>query len=191
MSALVNLKNPKAADKLLERGEKLLVAYKGSKFAHPAEKNELIHIATVLGRLISDSGNERAVKFLDELVRLDDGHTPEISVARMRVKPGDFTISPTALKTPWGLTTTAQVAAELAAMFPRTEEVQKMRAAAPVLLRRMAERLSILYGEEDKKNIIAAPDFIRAFAQFKTKDLDAFLRMASCARRCFCPHGSR
>lgn len=176
MSALGSLKNPKAADKLLERGEKLLVGYKSSKFAHPAEKNELIHIATVLGRLIADSGNERAVKFLDELVKLDDGHTPEFSIARMRVKPGDFTISPTALKTSWGLTTTAQVAAELAAMFPRTEEVQKMRTAAPALLRRMAARLSTLYTEEDKKTVIAAPDFIRAFAAFKTKDLDAFLR---------------
>ncbi len=195
MSALVSLKNPKAADKLLERGEKLLIGYKISKFAHPVEKNELIHIATVLGRLISDSGNERAVKFLDELVKLDDGRTPEISIARMRVKPGDFTISPTALKTSWGLTTTAQVGAELAAMFPRTQEVQKMRSAAPVLLRRMADRLSTPYttavptspfstaselsppySDEDKRNIIAAPDFIRAFAQFKTKDLDVFLR---------------
>lgn len=195
MSALVSLKNPKAADKLLDRGEKLLTAYKISKFAHPVEKNELIHIATVLGRLISDSGNERAVKFLDELVKLDDGHTPEISIARMRVKPGDFMISPTALKTSWGLSTTAQVGAELAAMFPRTPEVQKMRAAAPVLLRRMADRLSTPYStavptspfaaaselsppysDEDKKNLIASPEFIRAFAQFKTKELDAFLR---------------
>jgi len=176
MSALVSLKNPKAADKLLERGEKLLVGYKSSKFAHPAEKNELVHIATVLGRLMSDSENERAVKFLDELVKLDDGHTAEFSVARMRVKPGDFTISPTALKTSWGLTTTAQVAAELAAMFPRTEEIQKMRASAPALLRRMAARLSTTYADEDKKTVIAAPDFIRAFARFKTKDLDAFLR---------------
>ncbi len=177
MSALGSLRNPKAADKLIERGEKLLVGYKSSKFAHPAEKNELIVIATVLGRLLADSGNERTVKFLDELVRLDDGHTTEFSVARMRVKPGDFTISPTALKTSWGLTTTAQVAAELAAMFPRTEEVQKMRTAAPALLRRMADRLSTPYTDEDKKNIIAAADFIRAFAAFKPKDLDVFLRM--------------
>jgi hypothetical protein len=56
MSALGGLRNPKAADKLIERGEKLLFGYKSSKFAHPAEQNELITIATVLGRLISDSG---------------------------------------------------------------------------------------------------------------------------------------
>jgi cyclophilin family peptidyl-prolyl cis-trans isomerase/HEAT repeat protein len=195
MSALASLKNPKAADKLLYRGEKLLTAYKISKFAHPVETNELIMIAAVLGRLIPDSGNERAVKFLDELVKLDDAHTPEISIARMRVKPGDFTISPTALKTSWGLITTAQVGAVLAATFPRTAEIQKMRTAAPILLRRMADRLSTPYSfaaptsflattdgrstpyaDEDKKNLMAAPEFIRAFAQFKTKDLDAFLR---------------
>ena len=194
--SLGSLKDLKAADKLLERGEKLLTEYKQSKFAHPIEKNELVEIATVLGRLLPDTGHERAVKLLDELVKLDDGHTAEISVARMRVKPGDFTISPTALKTSWGLSTTAQVAGELANVFPRNDEVKKMRDAAPVLLRRMAERLStayttkskawrvataekpsMMYSDEDRKNLLAAPDFIRAFAQFKTKDLDAFLRM--------------
>ena len=174
--SLGSLKNPKAADKLLERGEKLLADYKKSKFAHPAEKNELIQIATVLGRLLPDAGNERAVIFLDELVTLDYGRTSEISVARMRVKPGDFMISKTALHTWWGLSTTAQVGAELASTFPKTDEVQKMKTAAPILLRRMADRLSTPYTDEDKKNIIAAPDFIRAFAQFKSKDLDAFLR---------------
>ncbi len=174
--SLAAMRDPKAADKLIERGEKLLGDYKRSKFAHPAEKNELIELVTVIGRLLSDSGNERAVKLLDELVKLDDGHTPEISVARMRVKPGDFTISPNALHTWWGLSTTAQVAGELANMFPKTEEVKKMRNAAPALLRRMADNLASAYPGEGKKNVIAAPDFIRAFAAFKTKDLDAFLR---------------
>ena len=176
MSALAALKNPKASDKLIERGEKLLAGYKSSKFPHPVEQNELVHLATVIARLLADSGNERAVKFLDEFVKLDDGHTPEIAVARMRVRPGDFTISPTALKTSWGLTTTAQVAAELGPMFPRNTDVQKLRSETPALLRRMANRLSIIYTDEDKKTVIAAPDFIRAYAAFKPKDLDYFLR---------------
>lgn len=175
--SLAALKDPKAADKLIERSEMLLAAYKRSKFAHPSEKNELIEIVTVLGRLIPDTGNERAVKLLNELVKLDDGHTPEISIARMRVKPGDFVISPNALHTSWGLSTTAQVAGELAAIFPRTEEVKKMRDAAPILLRRMGDNLATGYPGEGKANVIAAPDFIRAFAQFKTNDLDTFLRM--------------
>lgn len=194
--SLASLKDPKAADKLLDRGERLLIDYKASKFAQPIEKNELVEIAVALGRLLPDIENERAVKFLDELVKLDDGRTAEISVARMRVKPGDFIISPTALKTSWGLSTTAQVAGELANMFPRNEEVKRLRDAAPALLRRMADRLSTAYttkarswrlgtpdrpsttySDEDRKNLLAAPEFIRAFAKFKTKDLDAFLRM--------------
>jgi len=194
--SLGSLKDPKAADKLLDRGEKLLVDYKKSKFAQPIEKNELVEIANALGRVLPDIENERAVKFLDELVKIDDGRTAEISVARMRVKPSDFIISPTALKTSWGLSTTAQVAGELANVFPRNEEVKKMRDAAPALLRRMADRLSTAYttkapswrpgtpdkpstkySDEDRKNLLAAPEFIRAFAKFKTKDLDAFLRM--------------
>ncbi len=175
--SLGGLRDPKAADKLFERGEKLLANYKRSKFAHPVEMNELIEIATVLGRLLPDIGNERAVKFLDELVTLDDGHNADIAVARMRVKPGDFKISPDALRTWWGLSTTAQVAAELARIFPKTEEVKKMRDAAPTLLRRLGDSLATAYPGDDEKNVIAAPDFIRAFAQFKTNDLDAFLRM--------------
>lgn len=176
--ALAGFRDPKAADRLLERGEKLLADYERSKFAHPAEKNELIEIATVIGRLLLDTGNERAVKLLDELVKFDDGHTAEISVARMRVKPGDFQISPNALKTWWGLSTTAQVAAELANIFPRTAEVKKIRDAAPILLRRMGDNLATGYRVGARKNVIAAPDFLRGFAQFKTKDLDAFLRMS-------------
>ena len=175
--SLGSLKDPKAADKLLERADKLLVDYKRSKFTHPIEKNELVEIATTLGRLLPDTGNERAVNLLDELVKLDDGHTAEISVARMRVKPGDFIISPNALKTWWGLSTTAQVAGELANVFPKTEEVKKMRNAAPILLRRLGDNLATAYPGEGKINVIAAPDFIRAFARFKTNDLDAFLRM--------------
>jgi cyclophilin family peptidyl-prolyl cis-trans isomerase/HEAT repeat protein len=176
--ALAGLKNPKAADKLLDRGEKLLGGYKKSKFAHPVEKNELIEISTALGRIVPDTGNERAVKFLDELVKLDDGHNAEFAVARMRVKPGDFMISPDAFNTWWGLSTTAQVAAELAPMFPRTAEIKKMRDSTPILLRRMADSVSSSYRGQDKSNIIGAPDLIRAFAAFKTKDLDAFLRMS-------------
>lgn len=173
---LAGFRDPRAADKLLERGEKLLVDYKRSKFTNPSEKNELIEISTALGRLLPDTGNERAAKLLDELVKLDDGHTAEISVARMGVKPSDFTISPNAFKTWWGLSTTAQVAGELANIFPRTEEVKKMRDAAPILLRRLGDNLATGYRVGARKNVIAAPDFLRAFAQFKTKDLDAFLR---------------
>lgn len=176
--ALAGLKDPKAADKLLDRGEQLLGEYKKSKFAHPAEKNELIEIATALGRIVPDMGNERAVKLLDELVKLDDGHTAELSVARMRVKPGDFVIAPNALHTWWGLSTTAKVAAELAPMFPRTAEIKKMQDAAPILLRRTADTVASGYRGQDKSKIIAAPDMIRAFAAFKTKDLDAFLRLS-------------
>ncbi len=174
--ALASLKDPNAANKLLARGEKLLAVHKKSKFANPVEKNELIEIATALGRLLPDTGNERAIKFLDDIVAEDDGQTAEFAVARMRVKPGDFTLSPTALQTWRGLSTTAQVAAELSSIFPRTDEVKQMKAAAPILLRRMAETLGPSYPDQDGTKVIAAPEFIRAFARFKTKDLDAFLR---------------
>jgi len=176
--ALAGLRDPKAADELLERGERLFAEYKKSTFAHPAEKNELVEIANALGRLVPDMGNERAVKLLDELLKSDEGHTAELAVARMRVKPGDFVIAKDALHTWWGLSTTAQVAAELAPMFPRTAEIRKMQQAAPILLRRMADTVASDYKGHNKTNVIAAPDMIRAYASFKTNDLDKFLRMS-------------
>ena len=85
-----SLKDAKAADQLMMRGEVLLEQYRKALFAYPPQQNELIEIAAVLGRLLAGTGNERAVKFLGDLAKLDNGETPEISVARFRVKPGDF-----------------------------------------------------------------------------------------------------
>ena len=62
------MKDESAADKLLERGEKLLADYKKSKFANPFEKNELLEIATALGNLLKNTHNEKAVKFLEIFV---------------------------------------------------------------------------------------------------------------------------
>ena len=77
--AVGSLKDERAADKLLERGEKLLADYKKSKFANPVEKNELLEIATALGNLLKNTDNEKAIKFLD------DFRKAEISI-RLKLK---------------------------------------------------------------------------------------------------------
>ncbi|MBK7706888.1 MAG: hypothetical protein IPJ30_14265 [Acidobacteria bacterium] len=52
---------------MIERGNALLVEHKRSKFANPAEKNELLEIATALGRLAQNTNDEKTVGFLSEL----------------------------------------------------------------------------------------------------------------------------
>ena len=69
--AVGSLKDGRTADKLLERGEKLLADYKKSKFANPIEKNELLEIATALGNLLKNSDNEKAIKFFDDFRKTD------------------------------------------------------------------------------------------------------------------------
>ena len=168
-----SLKDPKAAEKLVDRGEKLLVNCKISKFANPPEKNELIEIATVLGRLLAGTGDARAVKFLGEFAILDKARTPEISVARMRVQPGEFDNSKHKNLNWHQLVTAAQATAELATIEPKNEDVKKMKAGAPGLLKEAVEAIN---GGADKKSIYAWPEYLRAYARFKPSNLDEVLR---------------
>ena len=88
--SLGSLKDAKAADKLLERGEKLLTDYKKSKFANPNEKNELLEIATVLGRLLANSNDERSIKFLTDFGLKENFISPEIHIAFAKISPAKF-----------------------------------------------------------------------------------------------------
>ena len=174
--SLGRLKDVKAAGKLLDRGEKLVADYKRSKFTNPVEKNELIEIATVLGRLLALSGDASAVKFLGELALLDDGRSAEISVARMRVLPGDFDNSKRKSMTWRELSTGAEVVAELATIDPKTDEVKKMKAEAPDLLKAALEVFSEPGAGDDKLSVYAMPDYLQAYAKFKPADLSEVLR---------------
>jgi cyclophilin family peptidyl-prolyl cis-trans isomerase/HEAT repeat protein len=88
--ALGSLKDARAADKLLERGNMLLDAYKRSKSPTPSEKNELLEIATTLGRILPDSKNEPAVKFLQALREADKFESPETEIALSRIDRDNY-----------------------------------------------------------------------------------------------------
>jgi cyclophilin family peptidyl-prolyl cis-trans isomerase/HEAT repeat protein len=175
--ALGNLKEVKAAEKLLDHAETLLASYKKSKFATPIEKNELIEIATVLGRLLTNSGNARATKLLGDLFVLDRGMTAEIGIARLRIAPGNFEdgigTKPAASWRQWSVR--AQFLGELATLEAKSPEATKIIAEAPDLTKLMAYGFAINPTAENKKFIFAGPDFLRAFAEFKTNDADVLL----------------
>ncbi len=88
--ALGSLKDANAADKLLEHGNMLLENYKRSKFPTPSEKNELLEIATVLGRLLPNSNNAAAVNFLNNLDKTGGQASAEIKIALAQVSPRSF-----------------------------------------------------------------------------------------------------
>ena len=178
--SLGTLKDAKAADKLHDRADVLFAAYKKSKFANPIEKNELLEIADVLGRLLAGSKNLRAIKFLDEYARADDGMSPEISLARFKIAPGKFDsrneAKPIHSWRQWS--TMAQVLGSLADVEPADDEVKKMKADAPDLARTLAQGFAINPERKNLKYLFAGPDFLQAFAKYKTDDLNDILRQA-------------
>lgn len=88
--ALALLKDARAAQPLIERGEYLLKLSKvGRQFAIEP-RNELLEIATTLGRLLPNSENQPATDFLKQLHQLTQGEAVEVESAFARIAPGVF-----------------------------------------------------------------------------------------------------
>ncbi len=195
--SLGSLKDAKAADRLLEYGEKLLVDYKKSKFANPIEKNELLEIATTLGKLLPNSNNQRSVKFLNEFRGIDKAQTPEIEIAYARISPTSYSsiavyqtfqlklLLESASIFSWkSLSSVAQGLAEIANL----EVENSTKNTAKESLRYALEKVEDERFENIKKVAVprlrkeailstqAIPDILRAYAQFKTTDLPQILR---------------
>ena len=71
----------KAADPLMERGKALLGNYATQKTENRHFKMEALEIAAALGRLLPNTGNANALKFLRELYMWGRYHDPETAIA--------------------------------------------------------------------------------------------------------------
>jgi len=178
--SLSALKDPKAAEPLLKRGEILFAAYKAAKKPGfiPDEQNEFIEIATTLGRLLANSGDERAVNLFREFGKLDQGFTTEVYIARLRVSPGRGDNNKPEMTSWRQYSTLAQVVGEFAAIEPTTEEGRQMKIEAPAILGPLAKAYAEADPVHDAATIKAGPDVLQAFARFKTADLDKVARTA-------------
>ncbi len=90
---LATLRDPFAVEKLLDHGEKLLAAYSKAKRpnVNPVEISELVEIASVLGRLIPKTNDDRTVRFLTSLGTADNYRSPETEIAFARIAPKKYT----------------------------------------------------------------------------------------------------
>ena len=184
--SLGNLKNAKAADKLLERGEKLLDDYKKSKFASPVEKNELLEIATTFGRILPNTSNERAVKFLRTFRDLDKFNSPETEIAFARISPKlylsndslikiNYDASKNKINADWrAVSSVAQGLGEIANLEANDENL-KLRERSAVALLLVFENPFEMKDYETAL-ALAMPDVLRAYAQFKLSNLTEILR---------------
>jgi cyclophilin family peptidyl-prolyl cis-trans isomerase/HEAT repeat protein len=178
--SLAALRDARAADHLLERGETLLRQYKAAKQRVPDEKNELLEIAVALGRVLANSDNQRAVRFLAEYTSVDGAYSSEIPVARVRVSQskGDGAFPFPDARDWHQYRTLADLMGELAVIEPASEDGKTRKAEAPGVLRPMAKALAEATRKTDGKAVSAAGDVLRAFARFKTDDLNDVLLIA-------------
>ncbi len=166
---------------LVERGESLLKS--GNT------QNELLEIATTLGRVLRYTQDEKAVSFLRKLRVVVDYSAPEVEIAFARIDSGKYLNE--ALPKDWkqesGIAGVAQGLGEVINVESKSEEITKE------IRGRAKEKLSDLmclkvtsgsFGSV--KNTEYRPcnislngfsDALRAYAAFKPNNLDKLLRM--------------
>jgi cyclophilin family peptidyl-prolyl cis-trans isomerase/HEAT repeat protein len=181
--ALGSLKDAKAADKLLERGESILAAWKKSKFKNPSEKNELLEIATSLGRILPGSNNEKAVKFLDDLRQIDKYSSAETEIALARTAPEVYVDSiddnPEDIFTAdWRTSSAAfQGLGEIANLESNDKNNPTKLKVRLLLVQLIGMWVNISAKDKARDNTrFAIPDLLRAFAAFKSENTPGVLR---------------
>lgn len=182
--ALGSLKDARAAAPLIERANALMPAYRAGLtggIARPRETNELLEIATSLGRLLPNTSNEAAVAWL-RAFRETERDAPEVEIAFASIAPFLYLretplnkLSDERLRAgvmgDWrrvsalaqGLATIAGISAETAG-----SGIVSLQADAQIILRSWVD--------DSNLQARAAPDVLRALAAFKANDLNQVLR---------------
>jgi cyclophilin family peptidyl-prolyl cis-trans isomerase/HEAT repeat protein len=182
--ALGSLKDQRAAVRLIQRGRVLQAMAKFGEANRPAEKNELLEIATTLGRLIPNSNQDAAIKLLRDL-RVPTLTGPEVEIAFARIAPEAYLNEqpwPRLLDEKWSLdswgqqSSLAQALREIANIkLSSTEATEQLHNNGMALARVLGcFEVSSLTGECDTKTL-AVPDTLRAYAAFKPADLRTVL----------------
>lgn len=85
--ALASLKDPRAAEPLLKRGE---VLSQKNVDGRPVEANEILEIATTLGRLLAQKEDQNAIGWLRKLSLAFSRSAPEVEIALVRIAPATY-----------------------------------------------------------------------------------------------------
>ena len=153
--ALAPLKDRRAAATLLSRPI--------------SDPNELLEIATTLGRLLPQTDDQTAITWLRKANEKFNHTAPEVEIAFVRIAPEVYLteVSGHGIFADWRATAAiANGLAEIAASPDSVKTNPELRAAAEARLRKM-----LAAGRPE----YAIPDVLRAFAAFKPKDLQQTL----------------
>ncbi len=189
--AVGSLKDKQAAEKLLERGEKLFeirgtdpsTTIRTKPLRNPVEKSELLEIATVLGRLLQNSNDKRAVGFLDNLRQSDKFASSETEIALARIAPKIYVDSIAAdagsfFTEDWRTSSAAFQGLGEIANLEANKETDAIKSQTRVLLVQLISSwLTIEPKSKPTDNArLAIPDLIRAFAAFKSENTSGIFR---------------
>jgi cyclophilin family peptidyl-prolyl cis-trans isomerase/HEAT repeat protein len=176
--ALGSLKDKKAVAPLLDYANKLLDAYTlaKKKNANPALKNELLEIATTLGRLLPNSNDETALAFLQSFRELDKFQSPETEIAFARVAPEKYVSEFKAKNNGYSDWRVASAYAQGFGDFGASENVSLKIRAGETLTSYVSGMLSGVKPVYQGEMMKALPDLIRALAALKPDNLDEILR---------------
>lgn len=178
--ALAAKGDPLAASKLLVRTQTLMAAYRNSqkRLANPAEKNELLEIASALGKLIPNTKNQEAIDFLVKFNEADKYQSPEIEIALAQLAPAKFSErqrnKKDVLKADWkAFNSMMQGIGELAKVRD-TDEIKPNKDFAKAMTVAYIGSQLLANLREDK----TLSDALTAYAAFKPDDLAEVLRDA-------------
>ena len=186
--ALASVKDPRAAESLLARGQ--LLAQRNLA-AQPAELNEILEIATTLGRLLAQKEDRNAVNWLRKLNETLNHTAPEIDLAFVRIAPATYLadfgtaeqakrkVQETILLNWRAASGVAAGLGEIAALPDAVSYKSELAATAQHLLRAMLDyrnsglNINTLVAVHSE---YAIPDVLRALAAFKPADLATVAR---------------
>ncbi len=186
--SLGSLKNAEAADILIEYGEKTYASSFGvstavhlNTFLQNSEwQNEHLEIATTLGRILPNTNNEKAVKFLNNLRSWNKFTSPEAEIALARIAPKIYVESLTKenFGKDWRTHSAAYQGLGEIANLESNDENNKLKSQVRILfVQIIGEWISFEAKEKnaDKMNL-SIPDMLRAFAAFKSENTSGILR---------------
>ena len=186
--ALASLKDPRAAQPLLARGQLLS---QRSLADRPTELNEILEIATTLGRLLAQTNDQPAIAWLRKVDEALNHTAPEIEQAFVRIAPAAYLsdfgapdqakrkVQETILLNWRAASGVAAGLGEFAALPESLPNKAELAGRAQALLRAMLDyrnsglTINTLVAVHSE---YAIPEVLRALAVFKPADLQTIAR---------------
>jgi cyclophilin family peptidyl-prolyl cis-trans isomerase len=181
--ALASLKDPRAVEPLSTRGHQLTQRPFASR---PVELNEILEIATTLGRLLAQKEDQTTITWLRELNKSLVHTAPEVELAFVRIAPATYLaefgtgdqarkkVQETILLNWRAAAGIAAGLGEVAALPETVPNKAELAATAQSLLRALLDyrnsglTINTLVAVHSE---YAIPDVLRALAAFKPQDL--------------------